>query len=59
MEALERLRHTVTRAYKINPRINFEVFIHKVNSFYALATPMLMYTVISHLKYLCMHNLCV
>lgn len=30
MEALERLRHTVTRAYKINPRINFEVFIHKV-----------------------------
>ncbi|CAL8083415.1 unnamed protein product [Orchesella dallaii] len=31
MEALERLRHTVTRAYKINPRINFEVFIHKVD----------------------------
>jgi hypothetical protein len=32
MEALERLHTTVTRAYKINPSINFEVFIHKVRS---------------------------
>ncbi|XP_035705342.1 ras-related GTP-binding protein C isoform X2 [Folsomia candida] len=31
MEALERLHTTVTRAYKINPSINFEVFIHKVD----------------------------
>lgn len=31
MEALERLNNTVTRAYKINPSINFEVFIHKVD----------------------------
>ena len=30
MEALERLHTTVTRAYKVKPRINFEVFIHKV-----------------------------
>jgi len=31
MEALERLHTTVTRAYKVNPRINFDVFIHKVD----------------------------
>lgn len=31
MEALERLHSTVTRAYKVNPKINFEVFIHKVD----------------------------
>lgn len=30
MEALERLHTTATRAYKCNPKINFEVFIHKV-----------------------------
>lgn len=31
MEALSRLHLTVTRAYKVNPGINFEVFIHKVD----------------------------
>lgn len=31
MEALSRLHLTVTRAYKVNPVINFEVFIHKVD----------------------------
>ncbi|CAN9504210.1 unnamed protein product [Ophioblennius macclurei] len=31
MEALVRLHLTVCRAYKVNPDINFEVFIHKVD----------------------------
>lgn len=31
VEALNRLHLTVTRAYKVNPDINFEVFIHKVD----------------------------
>ncbi|XP_031731724.1 ras-related GTP-binding protein D-like [Anarrhichthys ocellatus] len=31
VEALSRLHLTVTRAYKVNPEINFEVFIHKVD----------------------------
>ncbi|KAF3834136.1 hypothetical protein F7725_025340 [Dissostichus mawsoni] len=31
VEALERLHLTVSRAYKVNPDINFEVFIHKVD----------------------------
>lgn len=31
MEALSRLHLTVSRAYKVNPDINFEVFIHKVD----------------------------
>ncbi|XP_067867340.1 ras-related GTP binding Ca isoform X3 [Heterodontus francisci] len=31
MEALARLHLTVSRAYKVNPEINFEVFIHKVD----------------------------
>ncbi|CAG0887241.1 unnamed protein product [Darwinula stevensoni] len=31
MEALNRLHQTVTRAYKVNPSIRFEVFIHKVD----------------------------
>ncbi|XP_071998063.1 ras-related GTP-binding protein D isoform X2 [Engystomops pustulosus] len=31
MEALVRLHLTVTSAYKVNPDINFEVFIHKVD----------------------------
>ena len=31
MEALARLHLTVTRAYKVNADINFEVFIHKVD----------------------------
>ncbi|XP_067665342.1 ras-related GTP-binding protein C-like isoform X1 [Haliotis asinina] len=31
MEALSRLHSTVSRAYKINPKIKFEVFIHKVD----------------------------
>lgn len=31
MEALARLHLTVTSAYKVNPDINFEVFIHKVD----------------------------
>ncbi|KAJ7413890.1 hypothetical protein WISP_87826 [Willisornis vidua] len=31
MEALARLHLTVTRAYKVNPEINFEIFIHKVD----------------------------
>ncbi|CAK6977393.1 ras-related GTP binding Cb [Scomber scombrus] len=31
MEALVRLHLTVSRAYKVNPDINFEVFIHKVD----------------------------
>lgn len=30
-EALVRLHHTVTKAYNVNPRIKFEVFIHKVD----------------------------
>ena len=31
MEALNRLHQTVTKAYKVNPNIHFEVFIHKVD----------------------------
>uniref|UniRef100_A0A8C6UMJ8 Ras-related GTP-binding protein n=1 Tax=Neogobius melanostomus TaxID=47308 RepID=A0A8C6UMJ8_9GOBI len=31
VEALDRLHNTVTRAYKVNPKIHFEVFIHKVD----------------------------
>jgi len=31
MEALLKLRLTTTRAYKANPDIKFEVFIHKVD----------------------------
>merc|ERR1719378_664823 len=31
MDALMKLHHTVTRAYKVNPAIKFEVFIHKVD----------------------------
>lgn len=31
MEALAKLHQTVTRAYKVNPNIKFEVFIHKVD----------------------------
>jgi len=31
MEALERLHTTATKAFKVNPGINFEVFIHKVD----------------------------
>ncbi|XP_027030436.1 ras-related GTP binding Cb [Tachysurus fulvidraco] len=31
MEALGRLHLTVSRAYRINPNINFEVFVHKVD----------------------------
>lgn len=31
MEAVSRLHLTVTRAYKVNTNINFEVFIHKVD----------------------------
>ncbi|CAG8664841.1 12029_t:CDS:2, partial [Racocetra fulgida] len=32
IEALNRLHHTVTRAYKVNPELSFEVFIHKVDA---------------------------
>ncbi|KAF5905795.1 ras-related GTP-binding protein C [Clarias magur] len=31
VEALTRLHLTVSRAYRVNPEINFEVFIHKVD----------------------------
>ena len=31
MEALAKLHTTVSRAYKVNPSIKFEVFIHKVD----------------------------
>lgn len=31
MEALNKLNLTVTKAYKVNPAIKFEVFIHKVD----------------------------
>ncbi|XP_030202167.1 ras-related GTP binding Cb [Gadus morhua] len=31
VEALGRLHGTVSRAYRVNPHINFEVFIHKVD----------------------------
>jgi len=31
MDALMKLNQTVTRAYKVNPNIRFEVFIHKVD----------------------------
>lgn len=31
MEALTKLNLTVTKAYKVNPSIKFEVFIHKVD----------------------------
>lgn len=31
MDALTKLHQTVTRAYKVNPNIKFEVFIHKVD----------------------------
>lgn len=31
MEALNKLHLTVTKAYKVNPNIRFEVFIHKVD----------------------------
>ena len=30
-DALSKLHMTVTRAYKVNPEIKFEVFIHKVD----------------------------
>ncbi|KAL1925622.1 uncharacterized protein VTP21DRAFT_505 [Calcarisporiella thermophila] len=30
-EALQRLHYTLVRAYRVNPGINFEVFIHKVD----------------------------
>ncbi|CAG8492005.1 10383_t:CDS:2 [Acaulospora morrowiae] len=32
MEALTRLHDTVTRAYRVNPNLFFEVFIHKVDA---------------------------
>ena len=31
MDALTKLHQTVSKAYKINPNIKFEVFIHKVD----------------------------
>lgn len=31
MEALNKLNLTVTKAYKVNQNIRFEVFIHKVD----------------------------
>lgn len=31
MEALARLHSTVVAAYRVNPNITFEVFIHKVD----------------------------
>ena len=31
MDALVKLNQTVTRAFKVNPNIRFEVFIHKVD----------------------------
>lgn len=31
MDALGKLHMTVSRAYKVNPSIKFEVFIHKVD----------------------------
>lgn len=31
LEALNKLHSTVTKAYKINPNIKFEVFIHKID----------------------------
>ena len=31
MEALARLKLTTSKAYKVNPHIKFEVFIHKVD----------------------------
>ncbi|RXG51639.1 Ras-related GTP-binding protein C [Armadillidium vulgare] len=31
MDALNRLHETVIRAYKVNPKLKFEVFIHKVD----------------------------
>ena len=31
-EAIQKLHYTVTRAYKVNPDLHFEVFIHKVDS---------------------------
>lgn len=31
MESLSKLHVTVTKAYKVNPNITFEVFIHKVD----------------------------
>ena len=31
MDALAKLHHIVSRAFKINPKIKFEVFIHKVD----------------------------
>lgn len=34
IDALSKLLVTISRAYKINPHINFEVFIHKVCLFY-------------------------
>lgn len=33
MEALNKLQITVTKAYKVNSNIKFEVFIHKVLTF--------------------------
>eukprot|EP00163_Fabomonas_tropica_P006609 TRINITY_DN1616_c0_g1_i1.p1 TRINITY_DN1616_c0_g1~~TRINITY_DN1616_c0_g1_i1.p1 ORF type:complete len:281 (+),score=76.51 TRINITY_DN1616_c0_g1_i1:490-1332(+) len=30
-EALQKLNQTITKAYKVNPKIKFEVFIHKVD----------------------------
>lgn len=31
MDALNKLNVTVTKAYKVNPNIKFETFIHKVD----------------------------
>lgn len=36
MEALGKLNTTVTKAYKVNQSIKFEVFIHKVNILYII-----------------------
>ncbi|KAK7468228.1 hypothetical protein BaRGS_00036551 [Batillaria attramentaria] len=38
IEALARLQMAVTRSYKINPNIKFEVFIHKVDGLFHLTS---------------------
>eukprot|EP01087_Luapelamoeba_hula_P012311 TRINITY_DN3421_c0_g1_i1.p2 TRINITY_DN3421_c0_g1~~TRINITY_DN3421_c0_g1_i1.p2 ORF type:complete len:346 (+),score=57.90 TRINITY_DN3421_c0_g1_i1:77-1114(+) len=30
-DAMSKLHHTITKAYKVNPQLSFEVFIHKVD----------------------------
>lgn len=50
MEALARLHSTVVAAYRVNPNITFEVFIHKVDGLsedYKIGTLILKQTMVA------------